>query len=236
MWTRVNGGSSTTGSGSSSVQVLTSWGLTPGNLLVALFGQFSHYNGAATIGDGTGNIYSLAGSASSVTNFGIYGWTCPITTGGSLPVAVSVTSSDYLTLLVGEYACAATIGAVHGFVSATGNSSVNPSPGSIVASATDLMITTYNTVNQAGSASSIASPFSLAPGQVNASGHVDMAEGYALDQTTSQTPIWAIGTGQSWSAIGFAVKGSTGIGIPGGLASGGRHGGTRRGHLTGGRL
>jgi len=206
-WSHVNGSASATAAGANSVNLTLGWTATAGNILVVMAGQSTGGAVGRAISDTGGNTWTFVG----VRGAGqcVLAWYSQLATGGALTITVGFTTTSAITALADEFSFAGTIGVSEGFVSGAGGGSNPTTSAAIVPTGTDLMVTGYAVPNQGGANSTIAAPFSVAPGQVSSSSFLDIATGYALDQTTSQTPVWTLGTSNpSWQCIAWAIKGT----------------------------
>ena len=208
-WSHVGSASNAVGTGSTSVAVTTGWTVAVGDLLVVTLAQYNGSFSGLTLSDSGSNTWThQADQKSSVPQYGSI-WTSVVTTGGTLTVTLAATTAAFLTLDVEGFRLASgTPAAAESIVSATGDST-SASPGAITPTGTDLLVSAviYSVAVSPAAAATVSSPWNLSSSQVYIAGKADLAFAYMLDQTSAQTPTFAIGGGSAdyWSSIGLGI-------------------------------
>lgn len=204
IWAYVNGmGDHVPGGAQSSLDVTTTWSVTPGNLLVI---GIADYNAgtAVTLIDGTANVYNLVFVVNSSSGGSL--WWCIPTVGGTLTLTYTPEVNAFPSISVDEYSLAS------GYSISVDSTDQNSGTNAPVQSSSDLTITSRDLVvmvvpTLCEQASTAETNFTLtysigwAP-----SSQLGLGTEYLLNIIDNIQSSMNLGGGGDWNAFSIAFK------------------------------
>lgn len=173
--------------------------VTAGNSLIVFVSTYSD-DATLTVTDSLGQTYTQAGAYQYqlVTGAKISCWYKLGTAGGPCTVSVTASSAVLHTISVAEYSG---VGSYHASNNGT-STSTTPSPGSVTADPTDLIVAGYAQAVKTIASDSVASPFTIRTDVLNGSTTTGLATADHTNASGNETPTFTMSESVGWVSVG----------------------------------